>query len=288
MRPPPFAYARPRSVAETVTLLAAHGDAAALLAGGQSLVPALNRRAVRPGVLVDLSRVQDLRHVRLDGESLSVGALTTHADLARLRDPHVRSRYGVLPRTAPLVAHHPIRTRGTFGGSIAHADPVAEWCVLAVLLDARIEIEGPGGPRTVPAGEFFRGAHRTALTTGEVVVSVRFPEPAPRAALVEHSVRAGDYAVALGAVAVEVADGRIARARVAVGGVADRPLRLPAVEQELAGMAVVAGPAAVARRAAATSLAGHATGTRYRADVAASMVGRALTAALAGPGGGNP
>ena len=147
MKPAPFAYHRAHSVAEAVALLAELGEEAKILAGGLSLVPMMNFRLARPSAVVDVSRIDGLSYLRADaGEAdaggLRIGALTTHRTVETSRDPAVLNGFGVLPRSARWIGHYPIRSRGTFGGSIAHADPASEWCLLTVLLAARIVLTG--------------------------------------------------------------------------------------------------------------------------------------------------
>jgi carbon-monoxide dehydrogenase medium subunit len=138
VKPAPFAYHRARSVDEAVALLAELGDEAKILAGGLSLVPMMNFRLARPSALIDVTRITGLSYLRADGDGLRIGALTTHRTVETSRDPAVTGGFGVLPRSAHWIGHYPIRSRGTFGGSIAHADPASEWCLLAVLLDAQV------------------------------------------------------------------------------------------------------------------------------------------------------
>jgi len=281
MRPSKFAYARPDSVEEAVTILRAAGGTARVLAGGQSLLPLLNRRAVRPSALVDIGGLTGLRYLRRDGAGLRVGALTRHADLERTTDAAVRSAFGVLPEAAGLIGHLPIRTRGTVGGSLAHAAPGAEWCLLAVLLDALIVLRGQDGERVVPAAGFLVGPHRTAAAPDELVVEVRFPVPAPTAVLVEHAVQRGETAEVAAAAAIETGDdGRVVAARLALDGVDGRPLRLATTERALLGE--VPEPELVARaaREAVTGLE-PPEDPRYRTEVAEALLIRAVRASLA-------
>jgi len=152
LKPAPFAYHRADSVEQAVALLAGLGDEAKILAGGLSLVPMMNFRLARPAALVDVSRLDGLSYLRPDAaDSLRIGALTTHRTVEVSRDPGILGGFGVLPRSARWIGHYPIRSRGTFGGSIAHADPASEWCLLAVLLDARVVLTGPAAcPRRSP------------------------------------------------------------------------------------------------------------------------------------------
>ncbi len=233
MKPAPFAYHRAHSVDEAVALLAELGDEAKILAGGLSLVPMMNFRLARPAFLVDVSGIGGLSYLRAgpaDGQTsaLRIGALTTHRAVEVCRDPAVLDGFGVLPRSARWIGHYPIRSRGTFGGSIAHADPASEWCLLAILLDARIVLTGPACPRTVPAAGFFEGYYSTTAEPDEMITELRFPEPAPTAALTEFAPRQGDFAVVAAAVSADVADGICRAGRVVLGGVGPRPLEVDA------------------------------------------------------------
>jgi carbon-monoxide dehydrogenase medium subunit len=233
VKPAPFAYHRAHSVDEAVALLTELGDEAKILAGGLSLVPMMNFRLARPAFLVDVSGIGGLSYLRAgpaDGQTsaLRIGALTTHRAVEVCRDPAVLDGFGVLPRSARWIGHYPIRSRGTFGGSIAHADPASEWCLLAILLDARIVLTGPAGPRTVPAAGFFEGYYSTTAEPDEMITELRFPEPAPTAALTEFAPRQGDFAVVAAAVSADVADGICRAGRVVLGGVGPRPLEVDA------------------------------------------------------------
>ncbi len=238
MKPAPFAYHRAHSVAEAVALLAELGEEAKILAGGLSLVPMMNFRLARPAALVDVSRIDGLSYLRADGAGadaaggdaagLRIGALTTHRTVETSRDPAVLNGFGVLPRSARWIGHYPIRSRGTFGGSIAHADPASEWCLLAVLLAARIVLTGRDGQRTVPAADFFEGYYSTAAAPDEMITEIWFPEPAKRAVLTEFAPRQGDFAVVAAAVSVNIADGGCRSGRVVLGGVGPLPVEVNA------------------------------------------------------------
>ncbi len=213
MKPAAFTYHRARSVAGAVELLVELGDDAKLIAGGQSLVAMMNFRLARPEHLIDIARVPGLDHITRDGDMLRIGALTTHhaVEAAELgRD------FAVLSRAMGWIGHLPIRTRGTIGGSLAHADATAEWCLLAVLLEASIEVEGPSGRRSIAAEDFFLGLFTTALEPDEMVVEIVFPRPAPRAALTEYAERRGDFAIVAAAVDLDTD-------RVVLGGVGPVP-----------------------------------------------------------------
>ena len=226
MKPAPFAYHRAHSVAEAVALLAELGDEAKILAGGLSLVPMMNFRLARPSALVDVSRIKGLSYLRADeNDGLRIGALTTHRTVETSRDPAVLS-FGVLPRSARWIGHYPIRSRGTFGGSIAHADPASEWCLLAVLLAARIVLTGPDGQRTVPAAEFFEGYYSTAAGPDEMITEIWFA--AWPAVLTEFAPRQGDFAVVAAAVSADIDDGICRQGRVVLGGIGPLPFEVNA------------------------------------------------------------
>lgn len=219
MKPAAFTYHRTYDVPETVELLAKLGPDAKILAGGQSLAPMMNFRLARPTDLVDINRIAGLDYLRRDSAGLHVGALTRH----RTVEMAALDGFSVLSRAARWIGHYPIRARGTFGGSIAHADPTAEWCLLAALLDAAIVLVGPTGRREVPASEFFHGFFTTAAEPDEMVVEVRFPRPAPQAALTEFAQRQGDFAIVAAAVDLDIVDGTWKRGRVVLGGVDPLP-----------------------------------------------------------------
>ena len=282
MKPAAFEFRRASTVEEAVGQLEELGEDAKLLAGGQSLVPMMNFRLVRPSALVDVTGVDGLQYVEGEGEGLRIGALTPHRWVELMEDPEVLEGFGVLKRAARWVGHYPIRTRGTFGGSIAHADPSAEWCMLAVLLDAEIVVLGPGGERVIPASEFFYGFFMTALEPTEMVVEVRFPEPAPHAAIQEFARRAGDFAIVAAAVSVDASEGKSRSASVVLGGVADVPLRVEEAEKVLEGAELGAEAFEEAGREAARAIdpASDIHGSaEYRRDLAAVLVKRALAEA---------
>ena len=276
MKPAAFDYHRVATAEEAIDRLAELGEDAKVLAGGQSLVPMMNFRIVRPPALVDVSRVPDLAYLARDGDALQIGALALHRDVEHARDD-LLDGFGVLKQAAPLVGHLPIRARGTFGGSIAHGDPASEWCLLAVALGAEIVARGPDGDRTIPADEFFLGFFTTALEPGELLCEVRFPEPRPRSALAEFARRHGDYAIVAAAVALD------GEPRVVIGGVDAVPVRATAAEALLAG----AEPDPEAIEEAAQAAAGEVYpgsdvhgSADYRRKLTAVMVRRALHRAV--------
>ena len=174
MKPPPFDYAAPTTLDEAIGLLAEHADAEArVLAGGQSLIPMMNFRLAKPGYLVDLRRVAGLAGIRREGDTLVIGAMTRMAEVER--SPEVAVAAPLVTEAIGLVAHVPVRNSGTVGGSLAHADPAAELPAVALALDAELVAAGPGGTRTIPAGEFFTGPYGTALAPEEILTEVRLP-----------------------------------------------------------------------------------------------------------------
>jgi carbon-monoxide dehydrogenase medium subunit len=280
VKPAPFSYHRAGDVAEALELLAGFDGEAKLLAGGQSLVAMMNFRLARPPVLIDVTRIAGLSYLRAGPDGLRIGALTPHRAVETTRDPAVLDGFGVLPRSAHWIGHYPIRVRGTFGGSIAHADPASEWCLLAVLLEARIVLRGPDGERTVPAGEFFLGLYETAADPGEMITEIWFPRPARRTALTEFAQRQGDFAIVAAAVSAQVTGDTCDAVRIVLGGVASRPLLLDT--GELAGAPATAATWQAAGELAAAAIDppsdGHASGD-YRKRLAATLVTRALTEA---------
>ena len=282
MKPAAFKYQRANTVEEAIEQLTKLGDDAKLLAGGQSLVAMMNFRLVRPSALVDITPIHELQYIEPDGEGLKVGALTPHRWVEEMEEPDLLEGFSVLKKAARWVGHYPIRTLGTFGGSIAHADPSAEWCMLAVLLDAEIVAVGPEGERVIPASDFFQGFFMTALEPDEMVVEVRFPEPAPHASIQEFARRAGDFAIVSAAVALDVRDGKCSSARVVLGGVSDIPLRVPEAERVLEGADASweafeeAGQEAAKAIDPPSDVHGDAD---YRRDLSAVLVRRALTEA---------
>lgn len=280
VKPAPFLYRRAYSVSAATAMLGELGDEAKVIAGGQSLVAMMNLRLARPTALIDLNHVPGLAYILPDGCGLRVGALARHVHLETY--PADLGPFAILQRAARWIGHSPIRTQGTFGGSIAHADPAAEWCILAVLLDAQIAVEGPLGRRRVPAADFFQGYFSTALEQDEIVTEIAFPRGASHAALQEYAPRHGDFAVVASAVAFEIDDGVVRRPRVAIGGVAARAVRVPDAEQSLEGMPADdrtwQSVAEVITDAVDPPSDAHASAT-YRRALAAGLVHRALAEA---------
>ena len=299
MKPARFAYVAPDSIEDVLDALDRFGDEAKVLSGGQSLVPMMNFRLARPEVIVDIGRVGGLDGMSVVNGSLTVGARVIHARLeaptGAMPDGRTEPLGGVLgsllPEVARFVGHLPIRARGTFGGSIAHADPAAEWCVLARTLDAEMVALRRGGERVIAAADFFETVFTTALEPEELLAAVHLPILGDdwRAGFCEFSRRAGDFAVvaAMTAVRLDPATGAISEARIGVGGVAGVPVRLPAAEATLVGEVPGAEVHAAAAEVAAGEVdpAGDLHGSAaYRRDLVRAMVARALAQGAGAPG----
>jgi len=285
MKPAPFDYFAPRTVDHAFDLLAKHGEDGKVLAGGQSLVPAMNFRLARPALLIDINRIGNLDYVREENGELRIGALARHA---QFEAPLARGALaGFLPRVARHIAHVPIRSRGTFCGSLAHADPASEWCLVAATLDAELVLANRRGVRSLRPSEYFVGALTTAIEPDELLTEVRLPalDAGWRGGFAEFSRRAGDYALAMCAAFLRIDDGRVAEARVGVGGAADRPSRIAAAEELLVGSdcgAKLRREAGEIAAAAIEPLADIQASGEYRRQLVRAMVERALSQALDG------
>lgn len=252
MKPTPFEYYAPRARHEALELLAERAGEAKVLAGGQSLVPSMNFRLAQPSILVDLNAVDDLFGITpAEDGGLLVGAMTRHRSMER--SPLVVERAPLIAEAMPYVAHPQIRNRGTFGGSLAHADPAAELPALAVALDARMRVQNTGGDRWIPAGDFFLGLFTTALEPDEMLVEVEVP-PLPDmtgTAFEEFARRHGDYAL-VGAAAVVTlgGDGTVASCKLVFLSVGDMPVVAASASEVLRGQR----PTEEAIRAAAEAI----------------------------------
>jgi CO/xanthine dehydrogenase FAD-binding subunit len=289
MKPAAFEYHRPESRTEALAVLANHGGDAKPLAGGQSLIPAMNFRLAMPAVLVDLNRIADLSYITRDGGDLRIGAMTRHRSVERSDD--VRNAAPLLHDAMPYIAHAAIRTRGTIGGSLAHADPAAELPAVMMALDARIRLQRPQGAREVRATEFFTGLFSTALEPGELVTEISInvvPADGIRtgSAFQEFSRRHGDFALAGVAARVSMdGHGRCTAARIALFGVGDRPMLAAAGARALEGEmptpeAIRAAADATAREDIDPTSDIHASSV-YRRHLAGVLTRRVLERAFA-------
>lgn len=236
MKPAPLDYAAPETLAEAIALLADESREAMVIAGGQSLMPMLNMRLARPELLVDLRRVDGLEYIREDQGAVRIGAMTTKREVEHSQ--LVRDRLPLLHAGTVHVGHPQIRNRGTVGGSMAQADPAAEYPSVAVALGATMRVVGPGGERTIPAADFFVTYLTTALEEDEILVEVSFPVPAPGTgwAFTEISRRHGDFALAGAAITVRLdAGGSVADTAIVLFGVGPGPVRAHAAEDRIRG-----------------------------------------------------
>jgi carbon-monoxide dehydrogenase medium subunit len=283
MIPAQFEYVRAGSVDEAIAALGQHGDDAKVLAGGQSLIPLLRLRLAYPEVLVDVGRVAGLAGVREDGDHLVIGAMTTHHDV--IHDELVRRHCGLVAEATEQVADPAVRHRGTFGGSLSHADPAADLPAVALALGAEMVVAGPGGRRTVPASEFFQDYLQTALGPDELLVEVRVPKLGEGWGYRYEKLNrvAQSWAIVGVAAAVRRADGSIAEARVGLTNMGPTPVRATAVEQALAGASDGDIAAAAERAAEGTSAPSDLNGRAdYREHLARVLTRRAVTAAAGG------
>jgi aerobic carbon-monoxide dehydrogenase medium subunit len=233
VKAPQFGYTRATTVEEALALLAKYGDDARILAGGQSLGPLLNLRAASPQVVIDINRVAALSGIAFDARTIRIGALTRHAAIER--SPEIENLLPLLTKAIVHVGHPAIRTRGTFGGSCALADPSAELPACSLALDATFVAASGGSERRIKAGDFFRGTYTTSLRPDELITAIEIPVPSPgyRSAFKELARRHGDFAMAGVAVHARVDGNTTTDLRVVAFGVHDRPTRMPQIEKAL-------------------------------------------------------
>lgn len=278
MKPAPFDYVAPRSLDEALAALAQGGPDAKLLAGGQSLIPLLNFRLARPSLLVDLNHVAELAHVTPRKRGVAIGAMTRQAAIER--DRALVEKQPLLVEAIRWVGHAAIRSRGTIGGSLAHADPAAELPAVAMCLDAQLSVVGPRGRRTVSAEDFFVGYLSTVLQPDEILVETWLPPLKPRTgqAWLEFARRHGDFALAGVAVSLSLQAERVEDVRIVLTGVGGTPVRAREAETLLLGGNVPerASAAANAARSAIDPDADiHAT-KEYRTHLAGVLAERAV------------
>ncbi|MGV0739849.1 FAD binding domain-containing protein [Mycobacterium syngnathidarum] len=284
MKPAPFAYHRPTSVAEAVGMLSEYGEDAKVLAGGQSLVPMLSMRLTHFDNLIDISRLSELNDIALQDNEVRIGAATPHAMVGL--DDEIADSVPLLTLATPHIGHFQIRSRGTLGGAIAHADPAAEYAAVALALDATIEATSSRGTRAIPAAEFFTGLWETALASDEILTAVRFPVASGRSGfgIAEFARRHGDFAIAGAVVGIELdEDDRITRCGIGLLGLGSTPLRATAAEAAVIGTPIGGLTADEIGRLAMPELsdipADLQGSASYRARVGAAMVSRAWTQA---------
>lgn len=282
MKPPPFRYAAPTSIAEALELLVSHADDdARVLAGGQSLVPLMNFRLASPSYLVDLRRVEELTRIRTEDGMLVVGAMVRMADAEQA--PEVALAAPLLAEALGHVGHPPIRNSATVGGSIAHADPAAELPAVALALDAEMVVTGADGTRTVAAQDFFHGPFTTAVAPGEILTEVRLPRRGGGHAFVEFARTHGNFGLVGVAAVVELDGDTVARAAIALSGVAPTPVRATPAEEALAGHAPDAATVRAAAEAGAAALSPTGdvqASPETRVDIARSCLRRGIELAV--------
>jgi carbon-monoxide dehydrogenase medium subunit len=280
MKPAPFRYHAPKTVAEAVALLAQVApDDGRVLAGGQSLVPTMAFRLARPAHLVDINGIAELDRIVVADGKLAIGACVRHAAFYR---PVAEGPLGrLMASVVRHIAHHPIRTRGTFCGSLVNADPASEWCLVAATLGAEMVAQSDRGQRVIAAEDFFAGTMTTTLNEDELMVEARLPllPPDSRFGFYEFSRRAGDFAIAMALVTYRLVDGRMVETRLGIGGAEPKPRRIGEAERLLDGQRP--GPdvftaAAQAAAAAVETMDDSNYSAQYRRDLVGTVTLRAL------------
>jgi aerobic carbon-monoxide dehydrogenase medium subunit len=284
MKPGRFTYHAPESLDAAFALLGEYGDDAKIIAGGQSLIPMMNLRLARPDHLVDINAISGLAGVSEDGDQIVIGSLTCHADIGSA--DILAERCPLLPAAAKFIGHHAIRNRGTIGGSLSHADPAAEWPLIAILLDAEMVVQSSRGERRVQAADFVQSIYTVDLEADEIVTSLIFPALTVGEGWAFQQIcrRAGDFALVSVATTLSMApSGTIKRLRICLGGMDVTPLRLGDVEKDAIGkLPDTAWIDEVAHSAAETGTPGsdmHAS-AEYRQEMAAHLTKQALNAAI--------
>lgn len=284
MHPYPFEYHRATSVADAMTLLVEHSDDGKLLAGGHSLLPVMKLRLAQPAHLIDITGIKDLQGVRVNGETIEIGALTTHHAIAT--DSTLKERLGLLPEVAHVVGDQQVRNRGTIGGALAHADPAADYPAGVLALNAEVVVTGPSGERVIPIAGFFLGFLTTALEPQEIITAIRMPALKPGTGFRYEKMAnpASGYAIVGVAAVVETAqDGTVSDIRVGITGAGDVAYRATAVEDALRGSAL---DEATVKAAAAHAIDGievlgdvHAP-VEYRGTITKNLTRRAILTAF--------
>ena len=289
MIPAPFDYHAPGSLAEAIGLLQQHGEDAKVLSGGQSLLPLLKLRLASAAHLVDIGRIPGLEYIKEEGGYLKIGGRTRESALER--SDVIKAKYPILHDTALVIADPLVRNRATVGGNLAHADPANDHPATMLALGAEVVAAGAGGERVIPITQFFTGIFSTALRPGEILVEIRIPAPPPRSggAYVKLERKVGDFATAAAAAQVTIgADGKVARAGIALTSAGPTPIKATAAEQFLLGKlpdgAAIAQASKLASDAASPS-ADRRGSVEYKREMARVLTARALTRAVARAGG---
>ena len=278
-RPAEFTYHRPTSLDEAIELLSSDGGTRPL-AGGHSLLPMMKLRLAEPQAIVDIGRIPGLDGIEQDEDMLRIGALATHAAVAS--SEVVRERCGVLAATAEGIGDRQVRNRGTIGGSLAHADPGADYPTVITALGATVVAQGTGGEREIAADEFFTGVFTTALEQAELITAVRVPalDAGVGASYEKHRHPASGYAVAGVAAVVNIEGGKCKEARIAVGGVTGTPVRATDAEQALVDEAAIEAAAEKVPAALSGAIGDTYASGEYRVHLAQVLAKRAIRAAI--------
>lgn len=289
MIPAAFDYHSPQSLDEALSLLKQHGGDAKILAGGQSLIPAMRFRLAVPAILIDINRLNDLRYVEERGDHLAIGAMTREHSLED--SSAVRSSYPLLHDTTIVIADPLVRNQATVGGNIAHADPANDHPATMLAYDATVVAKGPNGERTIGIDDFFTGLFENAMADDEILTEIRIPKPAANSggAYTKLERKVGDYAISAAAVQLRLDGATVAAARIGLTNVSPVPMRAKAAETELVGKAIsdavieAAGKAAAAECDPSPDLRG---GVDYKRDITRVMVKRSIQQAIARAKGG--
>ena len=289
MIPGAFDYHSPRSLDEALSLLQQHAGDAKILAGGQSLIPAMRFRLAMPSILIDINRLDDLRYVEERGDHLAIGAMTLEHSLEDAAI--VRSSYPLLHDTAVVIADPLVRNMATVGGNIAHADPANDHPATMLAYNATVVAKGPKGERTIAIDDFFTGLFENAMGEDEILTEIRIPKPGANSggAYTKFERKVGDYAISAAAVQLRLDGGTVAAARIGLTNVSAVPMRAKAAEAELVGKSVsdavieAAGKAAAAECDPSPDLRG---GVDYKRDITRVMVKRSIQQAVARAKGG--
>jgi carbon-monoxide dehydrogenase medium subunit len=278
MKAPDFDYVKPDSIARVHALIAEYGDDARILAGGQSLITSLNLRLSEPRLLIDIGGLEELRGIGVAGDTLRIGALTRHCEIET--SPLIAKHAPLMAQAAPHIGHRAIRNRGTLGGSIAHADPSAEWPACVVALDANIVLLGKGGERRVKADDFFLDLYTTAKAADEIVTACEIPvaTASMRYAFDELARRRGDFAIVGLFLAAKMQAETIGQARLVYFGIGSTPVRAHEAEKALAGRRVDDAAIAAAQVALAREL--HPAGDLYHTAETKQHLANVLTRRL--------
>ncbi|GJM31721.1 MAG: carbon monoxide dehydrogenase [Saprospiraceae bacterium] len=281
MIPAEFSYHRPSTLDEVISLLSEHGDDAKLLSGGHSLIPAMKMRLNQPGMLIDIGRLSELNGIKKEGDELVIGANSTHASIAHSET--IKEHLPIMAEAADLIGDVQVRNRGTIGGSLAHADPSADWPAVMIATNAKIVVKGSKGERSITAEDFFMGFYMTALEETEIITHIKVPVAGKntKTSYQKFMQPASRFAIVGCAAVVTIKDGKCEDARIAFTGVSDAPFRDTGVEDAIRSKALnTENIEAAATKAAAGQdiVSDHFASEEYRLHLAKVYVRKALSA----------